>query len=129
MNKEVINCSKAPGAIGPYSQAIKAGGFLFVSGQLPVHPETGLFDDDIVHQTHQSLKNLQAIIEEAGLTMEHVVKATVYLDNMADFGEMNAVYATYFTKNPPARVCVEVARLPKNVKVEIDAIVTFDSLN
>lgn len=128
MNKEVISCSKAPGAIGPYSQAIKAGGFLFVSGQLPVHPETGLFDDEIVNQTHQALTNLKAIIEEAGLTMEHVVKATVYLDNMADFGEMNAVYATYFTKNPPARVCVEVARLPKNVKVEIDAIVACDPL-
>lgn len=121
--KEVISSAKAPGAIGPYSQAISAGGFVFVSGQLPVDPATGAFpSDDIGELTAQSLRNLAAILEEAGLGLENVVKTTVFLKDMNDFAAMNKVYAEFFKDACPARSAVEVAKLPKNARIEIEAI-------
>jgi 2-iminobutanoate/2-iminopropanoate deaminase len=121
--KQVVNTNKAPGAIGPYSQAIKANGFLFVSGQLPVVPATGQFaEGGIAAQTKQSLENVKAILLEAGCKLDDVVKTTVFIKNMNDFAEMNAVYAEYFVQNCPARACVEVARLPKDAIVEIEVI-------
>ncbi|KAB3533111.1 RidA family protein [Alkaliphilus serpentinus] len=122
MNKP-INTSKAPAAIGPYSQAIEAGNMIFVSGQIPFVPETmTLVSEDVQDQTKQSLENLKAILEEAGYTLNDVVKTTVFIKDMNEFGLINEVYAKYFTDNKPARACVEVARLPKDVKVEIDAV-------
>ncbi|MBN2851706.1 MAG: RidA family protein [Clostridia bacterium] len=123
--KQIINTEKAPGAIGPYSQAVKAGGFLFLSGQLPIDPSTGEMDKDIESQTAQSLKNARAIIESAGLTMESVVKTTVFLSDMNHFSKMNEVYKTFFVSNYPARSAVEVARLPKDALVEIEMIVLY----
>jgi len=124
MKREVVSTSDAPKAIGPYSQAIKANGFLFCSGQIPANPETGeLVSGSITKQTHQCLKNLKAIIEAAGSSMSSIVKVSVFLKNMDDFGEMNEEYAKWFPVDPPARAAVEVARLPKDVKVEIEAIV------
>ncbi|NPV44932.1 MAG: RidA family protein [Firmicutes bacterium] len=123
MKKQAISTKKAPAAVGPYSQAIKAGGFLFVSGQIPINPETGeLVTGDIKAQTHQVLKNVKAIIEEAGLTMDDVVKATVFISDMDQFAAVNEVYAQYFGDVPPARACVEVARIPKDVGVEVEVI-------
>jgi 2-iminobutanoate/2-iminopropanoate deaminase len=121
--KQVINTSKAPGAIGPYSQAIKANGFIFVSGQLPVVPATGQFAaGGITAQTKQALENVQAILTEAGCSLAAVVKTTVLIKDMNDFAAMNSVYAEYFTEDCPARACFEVARLPKDALVEIEAI-------
>lgn len=123
MKKQAISTKKAPAAVGPYSQAIKAGGFLFVSGQIPINPETGeLVTGDIKAQTHQVLKNVKAILEEAGLTMDDVVKATVFISDMDQFAAVNEVYAKYFGDVPPARACVEVARIPKDVGVEVEVI-------
>ncbi|QSQ08754.1 2-iminobutanoate/2-iminopropanoate deaminase [Koleobacter methoxysyntrophicus] len=123
MKKQAISTKKAPAAVGPYSQAIKAGGFLFVSGQIPINPETGeLVTGDIKVQTHQVLKNVKAILEEAGLTMDDVVKATVFISDMDQFAAVNEVYAKYFGDVPPARACVEVARIPKDVGVEVEVI-------
>lgn len=121
--KQVINTNKAPGAIGPYSQAIKANGFLFVSGQLPVVPATGQFaDGGIAEQTKQSLENIKAILAQAGGSLHDVVKTTVFVKNMNDFAAMNQVYGEYFNKECPARACFEVARLPKDALVEIEVI-------
>ncbi len=121
--KQVVSTSKAPGAIGPYSQAIQANGFIFVSGQLPVVPATGEFAaGGIAAQTKQSLENVQAILAEVGCSLTDVVKTTVLLKNINDFAAMNSVYAGYFTKDCPARACFEVARLPKDAMVEIEAI-------
>ena len=121
--KEIISTSKAPAAIGPYSQAVKAGGMLYISGQLPLDPSTGEFAaSDIAGQTRQCLANVQAVLAQAGLTMENVVKTTVFLQDMNDFAAMNEVYATFFPGEPPARSAVEVARLPKDALVEIEAI-------
>ena len=121
--KEIIFTEKAPKPIGPYSQAIKVGNFLFISGQIPVDPESGkLVEGDIGAQTHQVLKNIRAIVEAAGGTLNNVVKVTVYLDDMDDFAEMNEVYSQYFSESKPARTTIEVSRLPKNVKIEIEAI-------
>lgn len=121
--KQVINTKKAPGAIGPYSQAIKSGNTVYVSGQLPVVPATGTFaEGGIAGQTRQSLENVKAILEAAGCTLNDVVKTTVLIKDMNDFAAMNAVYAEYFTKDCPARACFEVARLPKDALVEIEAI-------
>ncbi len=123
MTRDVIATENAPKAIGPYSQGIKANGFVFCSGQIPVNPETGeLVKGSITEQTRQSLSNVRGVIEAAGSLMEKVVKVTVFLDNMNDFAEMNEEYAKWFTDNPPARAAVEVARLPKDVGVEIEAI-------
>lgn len=123
MTNQVIHTDNAPAAIGPYSQAIKAGNLLFVSGQVPFVPETmEIVEGDVKAQTAQSLKNLQAILKEAGADFSNVVKTTVFIKDMNEFGQINEVYAEYFGDNKPARACVEVARLPKDVKVEIELI-------
>lgn len=120
--KKIIASPKAPAAIGPYSQAIELNGTLFVSGQLPVNPATGDMPATIEEQTRQSLVNIGAILEEAGLSFNDVVKTCVLLSDIADFGAMNAVYAEFFPETKPARVCYQVAALPKGAKVEIDAV-------
>jgi 2-iminobutanoate/2-iminopropanoate deaminase len=121
--KEIISTEKAPGAIGPYSQAIKANGNVFVSGQIPIDPATGQFvSDDIAEQTEQVLKNLSAVLEAAGTSLGSVVKTTVFLADMDDFGAMNEVYGKYFDSNKPARATVQAARLPRDAKVEIECI-------
>jgi len=122
MSRKIINTKKAPAAIGPYNQGIVAGGFLFTSGQLPIHPVTGQVPTSIEEQTVQVLDNLKAIIEAAGSSMDKIVKCTVYLQNFSDFEVMNIIYATYFTKNAPARATVEVSKMAKNALVEIDAV-------
>lgn len=119
--KTTVNTEKAPAAIGPYVQAVKAGGLVITSGQLPIDPATGAFPEGIQAQTRQSLTNVKAILEEAGLTMDDVVKTTVFLSDMNNFAAMNEVYATFFTSFP-ARSAVEVARLPKDALVEIEVI-------
>jgi len=121
--RDVIATSKAPQAIGPYSQAIRAGGFIFVSGQIAIDPANGqIAAGGIAAQTERALKNLSAILGAAGSGLERVVRSTVFLKNMSDFGAMNEVYARFWTSTPPARSTVEVARLPKDVLVEIDVI-------
>lgn len=123
MKHQVIHTDNAPKAIGPYSQAVKAGNMLFVSGQVPFVPETmEIVEGDVKAQTTQSLKNVQAILAEAGLDFSHVVKSTVFIKDMNEFAQINEVYAEFFGENKPARACVEVARLPKDVKVEIEVI-------
>lgn len=118
-----IQTNRAPGAIGPYSQAIKAGGFVFVSGQIPTDPRTGQFvDGGVAEQTEQVLKNLSEILEAAGSSLGQVVKTTVFLADMSEFAAMNDVYGTYFTADPPARATVAAAGLPRNARVEIDAV-------
>lgn len=119
---KVIASPDAPKAVGPYSQAIELNGTLFVSGQLPVDPATGKMPEGIEAQTRQSLANLAAILKEAGLSFDNVAKTTVLLDDIANFGAMNAVYAEYFPNTKPARVCYQVAALPMGAHVEIDAI-------
>ena len=121
--KQAIHTEQAPAAIGPYSQAIKAGGFLYVSGQIPVDPATGAFAGETIEiQTEQSLKNLKAILEAAGSGLDKVVKTTVFLADMKDFAAMNGVYAHYFEEPFPARAAVQVAGLPKDALVEIEAV-------
>ena len=123
--KNVIATKKAPGAIGPYSQAIEANRFVFVSGQIPLVPETGeMVKGGIEEQTARVLDNLKAILEAAGTSMDAAVKTTVYIKSIGDFGKGNEIYAKYFTKDCPARVCVEVSNLPKGALVEIDVIAT-----
>lgn len=120
---EVINSSKAPEAIGPYSQAIKANGFVFVSGQLPIDRQTGKFvSGGVEEQTKQALTNLTYILEEAGLTLKHVVKTTVLLADINDFSKMNGIYAEFFNAAYPARAAYQVAHLPNGALVEIEAI-------
>ena len=124
--KSIVNTAKAPAAIGPYAQAVKTEGLLITSGQLPIDPATGAFPEGIKAQTQQSLTNVKAILEEAGLTMDSVIKTTVFLSDMNNFGAMNEVYATFFTEGSfPARSAVEVARLPKDALVEIEVIATL----
>lgn len=121
--KQVISTENAPGAIGPYSQAIKAGGMVFCSGQIPIDPATGEFVSEIVsEQTEQVLKNLSEVLKAAGSSLDNVVKTTVFLADMGDFAEMNEVYGRYFSENKPARATVQAARLPKDARVEIDCI-------
>lgn len=121
--KKVINTSKAPAAIGPYSQAIEVNGTLYVSGQIPFVPETmTIVSDDVKEQTKQSLENVKVILEEAGYSLKDVVKAGVFIKDMNDFAAINEVYAEYLGEVKPARACVEVARLPRDVKVEIEVI-------
>lgn len=124
MNKSVISTDKAPSAIGPYSQGISAAGtMIFVSGQIPINPATGaVVADDIQSQARQSLSNVRAVLQAAGAGLENVVKTTVFLADMGDFAVMNSVYSQFFTDSCPARSAVQVARLPKDVKVEIEAI-------
>jgi 2-iminobutanoate/2-iminopropanoate deaminase len=124
---ELIATAEAPKAIGPYSQAVRAGNLVFCSGQISINPETGtLIDGGVQDQTHQVLKNLEAVLTAAGTSLGNVVKTTVYLADMEEFTTMNMVYETFFAENPPARATVEVSRLPKDVRVEIDAIAVVD---
>ena len=121
--KDTIQTDQAPRAIGPYSQAIKAGGFLFASGQIPIDPETGQFvAGGIAEQTEQVLKNLSAVLQAAGSSLERVVKTTVFLADMDEFAPMNEIYGKFFAEQPPARATVEAARLPRDARVEIEAI-------
>ena len=120
--KRVIASPLAPKAVGPYSQAIELNGTLYVSGQLPVNPATGTMPEDIEAQTRQSLTNISNILAEGGMAMSDVVKTTVLLDDIKNFGAMNAVYAEFFPDMKPARVCYQVAALPMGAKVEIDAV-------
>jgi 2-iminobutanoate/2-iminopropanoate deaminase len=119
---EIVATTNAPAAIGPYSQAIKANGFVFCSGQIPLRADGTLVSGGIVEQTEQVLSNLKAVLEAAGSGLGKVVKTTVFLANMADFAAMNEVYGRFFGENKPARATVQVARLPKDVLVEIDCI-------
>ena len=119
----IIATDNAPKAIGPYSQAIEANWTLYISGQIPLDPQTMEFvSDEIEAQTHQCLKNIQAILTEAGYTLENVVKCGIFLADMNDFSAVNAVYGEYFSAHKPARACVQVARLPRDAKIEIEAI-------
>jgi len=128
VGKSIIKTDKAPQAIGPYSQGVKVekGGLIFVSGQIPISPESGeLISGSIGDETRQVLKNLKAILEEAGSGLDKVVKTCVFLKNMDDFAEMNQVYSEFFQKDPPARSTVEVSRLPKGVRIEVEATAYF----
>ena len=128
MNPKIVSTDRAPKAIGPYSQAMIANGFAFLSGQIGLDPVTGqLVEGDVMVQTGRVLENLKAVLEAAGCTLESVVKTTVYLKDMGDFSKMNEVYGRYFQTNPPARATVEAARLPRDVRVEIDCIATVSA--
>ena len=121
--RQAVSSDQAPPAIGPYSQAIRSGAFLFLSGQIPLDPATGqLVGGDVAAQTRQVLDNLRAVLAAAGGSLDHVVRTTVYLADLGDFAAMNEVYAGYFTSPAPARATVQVARLPRDARVEIDAI-------
>jgi 2-iminobutanoate/2-iminopropanoate deaminase len=123
MSKQIINTIYAPAAIGPYSQAVKSGNLLFVSGQIPINPATGnVVSGSIEEETHQVMKNLSAILKEAGVDLSAVLKTTIFIKNMNDFVKINEVYASYFSGSYPARETVEVARLPKDVNVEVSVI-------
>ena len=123
MNKEIVSTENAPGAIGPYSQAIKAAGLVFCSGQIPIDPATGQFISDVVsEQTDQVLRNLSEVLKAAGTSLDSVVKTTVFLADMNDFAEMNEVYGRFFSENKPARATVQAARLPRDARVEIECI-------
>ena len=121
--KQIIHTNNAPQAIGPYSQAVMANGTLYVSGQIPVVPATGaIVSDKVEDQARQVMENVKAVVEAAGLTLDNVVKTTVFIKNMDDFAVINGIYSEYFKENSPARACVEVARLPKDVLIEMEAI-------
>ncbi len=122
MSNRIIQSKNAPAAIGPYSQAIMAGGLLYTSGQLGLDPDTGALPESIEEQTKQSLKNIQAILEEAGMQKTDVIKTVVFLKNMSDFAVVNGIYADFFGEHKPARSCVEVAQLPKGGLVEIEVV-------
>jgi 2-iminobutanoate/2-iminopropanoate deaminase len=123
VSKDVISTSKAPAALGPYSQAVRWRDLIFVSGQIPIDPATSeVVGDDVAAQTERVLKNLAAILETAGASLGQVLKTTVYLRDLNDFGKMNEVYARFFSEQPPARATVQVARLPRDVSVEIEAV-------
>jgi 2-iminobutanoate/2-iminopropanoate deaminase len=124
--RQAVSTSSAPAAIGPYSQGIKAGNLIFVSGQIPLDPATGsLVDGDVAVQTHQVFRNLGEILKAAGASFDNVVRVTVYLADMGDFPAMNNVYATYFTAPAPARATVQAARLPRDARIEIDLIASL----
>ena len=128
MTKRIIQTKQAPAAIGPYSQAISIGDFLFTSGQIALDPESGIFlSAEIEEETEQTLKNISAILRAGGLSLENVVKTTVYLSDINHFSRMNQVYEKYFSKTKPARACVQVTALPKGAKIEIDAIANCSS--
>ena len=124
MKREVINTKNAPGAIGPYSQGIIVGDFVYTSGQIPINPATGVMETDIKVATKQSMENVKAILEAAGTSLEKVVKTSIFLKDLNDFAVVNEIYGTYFTENPPARSCVQVAKLPKDAVIEIEVIAT-----
>ncbi len=126
MDKKIIHTGNAPAAIGPYSQAVASNGMLFVSGQIPFVPETmELVSSGIQDETHRVMKNLEAILEEAGIGFDHVLKCSIFVADMGDFASINKVYGSYFGNQPPARETVEVSTLPKNVHVEISCIATL----
>ncbi|HWQ06559.1 MAG TPA: RidA family protein [Feifaniaceae bacterium] len=126
MQKKIVNTSAAPAAIGPYSQAVSANGFLYLSGMLAIDPETGaLIGADAPAQARQVLKNIAALLASEGLTIENVVKTTVFLTDLSAFGAVNAVYGETFSQNPPARSCVEIGRLPKDALVEIECVAVY----
>lgn len=120
--KKIIRTDAAPAAIGPYSQGIQAGQFVFVSGQLPIDPATGVFPEDIKAQTAQSLRNVQAVLQAEGADLANVVKTTVFMTDINDFAVVNEVYATFFNENPPARSAVQIVALPKGANIEIEVI-------
>ncbi|MBD5135527.1 MAG: RidA family protein [Lachnospiraceae bacterium] len=120
--KKIISTDKAPAAIGPYSQAIEVNGMIFTSGVIPVNPSTGEIPEGIEAQADQAIGNLAALLKESGVSTDDVIKTTVFIKEMDDFGKINEIYSKYFTKDCPARSCVEVARLPKDVLIEIEAI-------
>jgi len=121
--KEPIRTERAPAAIGPYSQAVRAGGFLFISGQIPIDPATGeVVQGEAAAQADRVLRNIRGILDDSGATLQDVVKTTVFLTDMNDFAAVNEVYGRYFAAEPPARTTVQVSRLPKDVRVEIEAI-------
>jgi 2-iminobutanoate/2-iminopropanoate deaminase len=123
MNKQIIHTDAAPAAVGPYSQAVRTGQMLYTAGQVAIIPGTGkLVEGDVTPQTEQALRNLTAVLAAAGTDLSHIVKTTVFLQDMADFAAMNAVYATFFGPNPPARSTVAVAGLPLGARVEIEAV-------
>ena len=125
--RQAVSTESAPKAIGPYSQAVRAGGLLFVSGQVPIDPATGhLVEGDIATQTHRVFRNIGEILSAAGASFDHVVRTTVFLADMNDFAAMNEVYGSYFSIPAPARATVQVARLPRDAKVEIDVIASFE---
>lgn len=124
MKKEVIFTKKAPPAIGPYSQAVIAGNLIFTSGQLPANPVTGeIIYGDIKKATAQCIENIKAIAEKAGCSLDNVIKTTLFIKNMDEFAAINEVYGTYFTQNQPARSCIQAAKLPKDVDIEIEAVI------
>jgi 2-iminobutanoate/2-iminopropanoate deaminase len=124
--RQAVSSSSAPKAIGPYSQAIRSGSLLFLSGQIPLDPETGqMVDGDIAAQTHRVFANLKAVLEAAGATLDNVVATTVYVADMNDFAAVNEVYGTYFSSPAPARSTIQAARLPKDARVEIDVIASL----
>ncbi len=123
MSKQIIVSNQAPAPIGPYSQAVKAGNTLYISGQIPFDEVTGeMINENITEETHQVMKNLDSILSEANMTFDHVVKCSIFIKDMNQFATINEAYAQYFQSKPPARECVEVARLPKDVNVEISCI-------
>jgi endoribonuclease L-PSP, putative len=122
LTKKIVNTPNAPAAIGPYSQGVKVGNLIFTSGQIPLNPQSGELVADIEGATKQSLDNVKAILESEGVSMDSVIKTVVFLRDMNDFAAMNAVYSTYFSNNPPARSAVQVARLPKDAIIEIEAV-------
>ena len=122
MKRSIVETKKAPPPVGPYSQAIQAGNMVFVSGQIALHPETNEIPEDFTTQCHQVLKNLQAILEASGSSLEHTVKVMIYMTDIDRFNELNEIYAGYLGSSKPARACVEVSKLPKGVLVEMDAV-------
>ena len=122
MKRSIVETKKAPPPVGPYSQAIQAGNMVFVSGQIALHPETNEIPEDFTTQCHQVLRNLQAILEASGSSLEHTVKVMIYMTDIDRFNELNEIYAGYLGSAKPARSCVEVSRLPKGVLVEMDAV-------
>jgi 2-iminobutanoate/2-iminopropanoate deaminase len=122
MPKTVVSTDAAPAAVGPYSQAVRAGGFLFLSGQLPIQPVNGIMPEDIAGQTRQAILNIQAILESQGLSLREVVKNSVFLSDLANFNAMNDVYREFFGEAPPARSCFQVAGIPRGALVEIEAV-------
>jgi 2-iminobutanoate/2-iminopropanoate deaminase len=127
LNINVVSTDKAPAAIGPYSQALIAGSFIYTSGQIPINPETGeIVKGDIAAQTKQVMQNLKAVLEAAGSNLGNVIKTTVFIKDMNDFQTVNSIYNDYFQKPFPARSCVEVARLPKDVGIEIEVVAAID---
>ena len=122
MKRSIVETKKAPPPVGPYSQAIQAGNMVFVSGQIAVHPETNEISEDFTAQCHQVLKNLQAILEASGSSLEHTVKVMIYMTDINRFNELNEIYSGYLGSAKPARACVEVSKLPKGVLVEMDAV-------